>query len=527
MAPPILSSGQDHSTRSVSDDCSGWSCLSDAAQFGIVLVVIFFVFAVAYIYWRLWIKPQRQSSNAQPGEETTSARWEVSRRSPRSITITIYREARSRDDQNDDEGEDNADGSRMRRRRRGKNNTNADDGEDDKNKTLATTTENMPGPAVQVQPSQIITSSPAPVAYQVQFPDVHVIPPPPPAVIYAAAPQTLFPPPPSFSPTIVAEPVVPPPPPPPVVVEPSGVNQDAAPQPPSTVQPPCAAQQPYVVQPDPSGITNSPTVYPQAPGPNQAIAMPTAPPTQNPQEVNMPAYHQPSTNPVAEPVPQAPRRRWFSLRSLIPRTGYAQTISDSGTAPGSPRVPPTTPNRGTGHERRASSRRGRDPTADRHESRHGRRCSRSESPGNRLWAGIASSDISMQAIQGSALGVPDRAERSPTPAQRQRYHRTSSASSVRPGHYDQVPLSPKAENHRSQSPDSSREEVEFAHPRDSDDMFTCSASEKASHRSYHRRYSEMEYHEDEEALRSQGRRQRQGGLTGLFRRMRRALRGGY
>ncbi|EGS20471.1 uncharacterized protein CTHT_0023030 [Thermochaetoides thermophila DSM 1495] len=266
MAPPILSSGQDHSTRSVSHDCSGWSCLSDAAQFGIILVIIFFVFTIAYIYWRLWIKPQRESSNAQAEEETTSARWEVSRRSPRSITITIYREARSRGDQDndDDEGKDNADGSRIRRRRRKKSNTNADDGEDDRTKTLATTAENILGPVVQVQPPQIITSPPAPVAYQVQFPDVHVIPPPPPAVIYTAAPQTFSPPAPLFTPTLVAEPVTPPPPPPPVVVEPSGGNQDATPQQPSAVQPPCAAQQPTQSRNgNADGLSNSKTTSSQ------------------------------------------------------------------------------------------------------------------------------------------------------------------------------------------------------------------------------------------------------------------------
>ncbi|KAL2156509.1 hypothetical protein VTH82DRAFT_1254 [Thermothelomyces myriococcoides] len=65
--------------RTRTDDCSGWDCLGDAAQFGIVLVIVIFTLTMVYLYWRLKIKANR--TNRGDPEAADSLRVVVNNRS--------------------------------------------------------------------------------------------------------------------------------------------------------------------------------------------------------------------------------------------------------------------------------------------------------------------------------------------------------------------------------------------------------------------------------------------------------------
>ncbi|KAL2166239.1 hypothetical protein VTG60DRAFT_3103 [Thermothelomyces hinnuleus] len=89
MAPLAYARTSPLVRRARADNCSGWDCLGDAAQFGIILVIVVFALTMGYMYWRLKIKPNR--ANRSDAETTVGGYWEVTRRDPNRVSITIYR----------------------------------------------------------------------------------------------------------------------------------------------------------------------------------------------------------------------------------------------------------------------------------------------------------------------------------------------------------------------------------------------------------------------------------------------------
>ncbi|KAK4039212.1 hypothetical protein C8A01DRAFT_47290 [Parachaetomium inaequale] len=149
---------------------SGWNCLGDAAQCGIVLVIVAFVIVTGYLYWRLKIKPNFRGSRGDT-RTPVNGYWEVTRRDPSRVSITIYREPRMLSDSEAAQTE-----GRAPRPRKGDNGP--------------TPQENNIANQVTKQFGSASTS------------DVHLVPPPPPppAVFWTAPAPSVIPPPPPFGP---------------------------------------------------------------------------------------------------------------------------------------------------------------------------------------------------------------------------------------------------------------------------------------------------------------------------------------
>ncbi|KAH6636124.1 hypothetical protein F5144DRAFT_566372 [Chaetomium tenue] len=285
-------------TRTNIVDSSGWNCLGDAAQFGIVLVIVAVVIVLVYLYWRLQIKPGLQSRR-DDSQNPVTGYWELSRRDPSRVSITIYREPRQLCDLEPVE----TDGP-------------------------------IPPPGkgqigqTQQQENNILGQMPQQLG-MAHTSDIHLVPPPPPPppVVWSASPSSTVPHPPVFGPTAFVQSGHPP-----ATFHSTPLTFGTATVPyPADVPPPYFG---YAAPPNLQGKYPRPGVVPV---PQPACAPPPVTPStppRNKKEKNVP------TTPVAEP--QSQWRRWFS-RGKSPATGHARTLSDSSSPASQPRSPSPPP----------------------------------------------------------------------------------------------------------------------------------------------------------------------------------------
>ncbi|EAQ91410.1 predicted protein [Chaetomium globosum CBS 148.51] len=271
----------------MSQAVSGWDCLGDAAQFGIILVIVAVVLALVYLYWRLQIKPGLQSGR-DDSQNPVTGHWELSRRDPSRVSITIYREPRQLSDPEPVE----TDG------------------------PISPPGKGQIG-QTQQQENNILGQVPQQLG-MAHTSDIHLVPPPPPPppVVWSASPSSTVPQPPIVGPIAFVQSGHPP-----ATFHSTPLTLGT-----TTVPYPADVPPPYF------GYANLQGQYPQAevvPVPQPACAPPPvtpSTPTRNKKEKNVP------TTPVAEP--QSKWRRWFS-RGKSPATGHARTLSDS-SSPGQP-----------------------------------------------------------------------------------------------------------------------------------------------------------------------------------------------
>ncbi|KAL2188283.1 hypothetical protein L209DRAFT_751134 [Thermothelomyces heterothallicus CBS 203.75] len=292
---------------------------------------------MGYMYWRLKIKPNR--ANRSDAETTVGGYWEVTRRDPNRVSITIYR------------GQRPANGPEASRsdiqppnaRKEGNKPTQGEDN----------STNKIPG--------QLESAS---------APDIHLVPPPPPPpppIIWATPSPSSFPPQPQLCcPDVLLQPGLPHDPPPSGHI---GVDTAGYSWVPNVPLPPqsyagCSAPQPV---PGQSQLTQHPSM-PGAAAPRPVSAPP--PPTTSSAPLRDATGIKPMTFPAAEPRSQW--RRWFSLGDRSPILGHARTLSDwsSTTGPSRPPSPPApsiSPRKrehGDGNSRRARPRTSHPPARD-------------------------------------------------------------------------------------------------------------------------------------------------------------------
>jgi hypothetical protein len=294
---------------------SGWDCLRDSAQIGIILIAVTVVLALGCVYWRLKVKPNLQnglSDNRAP----VNGYWEFTRRNPDQVSITIYREPREPRSLSNPEIAN----TERQASRRG----NGDD------------------EAIQ----QENTTSRAPIQLGMAgTSDIHLVPPPPPPpVLWTAAPPSVptiptTPPPPPFGPpTFLAQA----PPPAPLHPYPHGLDTAAFACAPDAPPPYLNYAAPQTFQGQTPGLGNvasgqaQPTwAPPQAPPMAAPMATPMVPPSAPPppRAVAPQKNNTDKTTQAAPPIDNpVPRRRWFSLGIRVPTPGHARTLSNSSTS---------------------------------------------------------------------------------------------------------------------------------------------------------------------------------------------------
>lgn len=450
--------------RSAADKCAGWSCLSDAAQYGVILVIIAVVLALGYIYWRLQVVPKRQL-NCGEDRASNDEYLQFHREGPNRVSITIHREPRTRDSEGDEETKGTK--GRAPRRRKGKNEpAQLDEGMND-----------PPQPTGNGSPSNV---QPVPS-------DIHIIPPPPP-IVWAVAPPSL-PPPPFGPPTFL----FPGPPPPPFISEPPG------PYPTTGHYPPYAP--PYLAQHGLQNLHQAPMPGIETVAPPGCIPAPARwPDTSN-------NHHKGAARQPPSPKPQPRQRRWFSM-GAVPQTGHARTVSGSDSptprsrspSPAPPPVSPPSPNRGRGRLRNTSDRRlrrrssGRRPKQQslqprRKSARSGTQDLHQDDSLHQSSVDPGSTNTSVEAVDGSRESSPGhraRVHRSPNPGRR-RY--SDGGPRVHQWESDAAPLldlsqrrrrspgrrAPPSPDIQFPSPEPRRANVSFSIPSDSDDVATSSA----------------------------------------------------
>ncbi|KAK4149516.1 hypothetical protein C8A00DRAFT_18805, partial [Chaetomidium leptoderma] len=497
---------------------------------------------LAYLYWRLKIKPNLLPSGRNDNRAPATGYWEVSRRDPNRVSITIYREPRTLSGPETGETE-----VRAPARNKGDN-----------------------------RPSQLeedITDHAPKQLRAVGTSEIHLVPPPPPPLppVFWTAAASITPPPPPFGPPTF----IPPGPPLPPFEPPTFLPPGAAPTPlypnplgfgTAAAHCPPDAPPPYFHYPAPQNFQGQdPRLVNVAPA-QQACAPPPARSSTPPRNNNNGTNH---ATPLAEN--QGQRRRWFSLGSRAPPVGHARTLSDSSSTVArsrspSPRPPSTSPmthDYGRGRPRRPSGRRprassprdretGQHPQRPRHSSHSGTRSQQHDNRRPRSESSIDSSYIntSVETVydnQGPhAEFRRQAAHQSRSPERRGR--RDSVRESRRPNSPDAIPLSnllrqrlPTSPGPRRQpspdfpfpSPERRRARVSFTLPGESDDVSTSSTrSSEPRRRSSARlpRRPRRDGHGGPHRQHPQDRGERgqpglAGRVSGAFYRMRRALRG--
>ncbi|KAK4123243.1 hypothetical protein N657DRAFT_645992 [Parathielavia appendiculata] len=497
--------------RAVSNDCSGWSCLSDAAQMGIILVLIASLAAVSYLYWRFKIKPNLQAElngSCSGSHGRVSGYWEVTRRDPNRVSITIYPEPRSppRDEEH------------------GLTETR-DQGH---------TKGNCGSPRTE----EITTDQAHNSLGYVATPDIHVVPPQPPPIVWAVAPSSTIPPPPPFGPPVV------------LAAGPSVAPLQAGTLGFGTTAGPCQPD----VPPPYFGYAAPQNTQIQHPGPDKvATAQPTgAPPPARPSV--------PPRDIHAEPAPVTPatenrgqRRRWFFLGNRSPTVGHARTLSNSSSAetrskspsPPPPSVSPPSSDHGGRSSRHRSNTQPRPFPSGRRETRRHRTDSSSRSE-----SGLSSSYInaSVEVVFDNQHRHPQSRHHVHQPGGPDRRGRRDGRRDADLAPSDMIPLSRLGHSRRRSfpgsrrqpspdiqfpSPERRRASVSFEVPRDSDVMTTtCSSQtpEPPKRSGTRARRSQSDSHDGIRRQPSQSRRRSEqpslaGQIIETFYLMRRPLRG--
>lgn len=281
---------------------AGWDCLGDAAQFGVILVIVSVVIVLVYLYWLLQIKPGLQGGR-DDSQNPVTGYWELSRRDPSRLSITIYREPRQLSDSERVE-------------------TDA---------PIPTPGKGTVG-KTQQQGNNIVDQVPQQLG-MAHSSDIHMVPPPPPPpppppAIWSVPSSSTAPLPSMFGPPAFVQSGHPP-----TTFYSNPVTFVAA-----TVPCPPDAPPPYfgyAAPPNLQGQYLKPEVVPM---PQPAFAPPPVAPSTPPRKKREKA----EATPVAEP--QSRWRRWFSL-GKPPVAGHARTLSDSSSPAGQSRStsPPSSP----------------------------------------------------------------------------------------------------------------------------------------------------------------------------------------
>ncbi|KAK3302516.1 uncharacterized protein B0T15DRAFT_308280 [Chaetomium strumarium] len=434
MAPPPYSAGvhfgKGVAQRAESESCSGWDCLSDATQAGILLVAVSSVAVLGYLYWRFKIKPNRQHGGNNGARTSTHGQWEVTRRSPNTLSITLYREPRP--PSNEEAGTTDSRAPARARRKKGNNKSTQTE-----ENQLDQTTEQA---GIACVP-QIHLLPPPPV-----------LPPPPPAPIFwTAATPSAIPPPPPFG-----HPVPWPPAPPPVTqyAVPIGSGPATAPYPPD-VPPPYfnhAASRNFERY-GPKQRNDETTRPAWTPQPN---------PWSRPPRVNQERMRQAA--PLARD--QRQRRRWFSWGGQPRVPGHARTLSNSSSftiarirSPSPPPRPdsPKTDGRARGHTRESPSKRARQSSVNHHRAEDHARTPRQNQPpvrkqhSHRCGSSASQSEISYSSsyINSSdeavcnPIGLPEpRHKANQQPSRERRSCRDDRGPAPRRAPSDSISLSP-------------------------------------------------------------------------------------
>ncbi|KAK4240002.1 hypothetical protein C8A03DRAFT_13648 [Achaetomium macrosporum] len=481
MAPPAYATdfhlGNGPTRRAGDETCSGWNCLSDATQTGIILVVICSVAVLGYIYWRFKIKPNQQHGGNH-GRSSTNGYWEVTRSSPNRVSITIYREPRPPNDQEAGKA-DNRGAVRVR-------------GNKENNKSTQTE-ENVFNPTT-------------PQAGDACVPQIHLLPPPPPPVPVfwtAAAPSTVPPPPPSGH--SVPWPSGPPPVPLyPIPVGPGLVTTSYPPD----VPPPYfnhSASHNFERYDPKQGIeatarsawTPQPARWSSPPRTNQERMHRATPPARN----------------------QSQWRRWFSWGGRPRMPGHARTLSDSSStitrsrSPSSPPHPAFPRPHGRGQR---SPHHGYGPSYINPSVEAVCNSSELAGPHHRVNRQPSRERPSCRDRGQATRPVPsDSASLSPLPRQR--------SLSPRPSRREPSP------EIQSPTPERRRARVSFERAGDSDRSSTPSPRDSGARRHSATWYARRNGREDISRRRSQLRREREPAplLFEVFRLIRHALRGDY
>jgi hypothetical protein len=517
---------------------SGWDCLGDAAQIGIILVIVTVILALVCLYWRLKVQPNLQNGLSE-NRAPVNGYWEVTRRNPDRVSITIYRESREpRSLSNPQVAKTER---RASRRRKG----------DDE--------------AVQ----QEDTTSRAPMQLGVAgTSDIHLVPPPPPPpVLWTAAPPSIMtipptPPPPAFGPPTFL-PLAPPPAP--LHPYPHGFGPAAFGCAPDAPPPYFNHAAPQTFQGQAPGLGNVVSAQAQptwallqeppiaAPMATPMVPAPPPPRPETPQQHNIDKTTQ-AAPPVDNP---GTKRRWFSLGTRVPTPGHARTLSNSSTSTIARSTSPSPPASSVSPPRRSRERRHfrRRPTRHRpaRQAPQPRQSPRNKAQSQHRHDSSSPSDSSADSsyLNTSADVVYDNhepypgfrhhARRSSYPERRRRQSTNretrlvpsqSAPHQQRPA-YSQGPMRPTSPDIQYPSPEPHRPRVSFTLPTDSDEETGSSApTSRYQRRSITRSHrSQRESHGDNRDGRRAPPQQRReqaglaGRIRGAFSRMRRALRG--
>ncbi|KAH6850129.1 hypothetical protein B0I37DRAFT_370819 [Chaetomium sp. MPI-CAGE-AT-0009] len=470
---------------------------------------------MAYLYWRLKIKPGLQSG-CEDAQTPVNGYWELTRGDPSRVSITIYREPRPLGDPEPVEADVPAP---------------------------------VPGKGTDGQTQQLGNNTIDQVPQQLGMAhtsDIHLVPLPPPP------PPSVWPGPSSFTAA-----------PPPMFGQPAFLQSGHLPAPlPSNPLTFATATVPYPPDAPPPyfGYAAPPNLQSQHPGPG-IVPMPQptcAPPPVAPSTPPRNKRAKAQTTPVAEP--QSQWRRWFSLGRRSPVAGHARTLSDSSSLVSQSRPPSPPPSRITPptHERRRdhstpSRRRPQSHRQDRQARPHSpspraeaqtrARDHRRTTPQSQSESSLSSSYLNTSVEAVFDTGAPQTRTRARAASNPENRHpdpsRRANPTRIRPS--DTVPLanllhqrlSPRRRRQRQRrpspdlqfpSPERHRPRVSFTLPEDRTEVSGTSlteSSEEGEERSAERRRREPRRGGGEGARPPR----LAGRVMGTFYRMRRALRG--